>query len=385
MIPYSRQLIDNRDIRNISRTLKKDLVTTGPKIEQFETKIKKFVGAKYAVAVNSATSALHVACIALNLKSGDWLWTSPISFVASANCGLYCGAKIDFVDIDEKSNNISVEKLKKKLIKAKTKKKLPKIVVIVNLAGLPCDLYEIKKLSKIYGFKILEDSSHALGAKYNGKRIGNGKLSDVSVFSFHPVKIITTLEGGVATTNDIKLYKKMQMLRSHGITREKKMFKNRVSGHWYYEQHLLGYNYRMNDVEATLGISQLQKINKFFIKRKKIKKFYDKELRKLPLILPENKRNKISSLHLYIIRLKNSSIYFRNEIIRKLRKKGIGVNIHYIPIHFQPYFRSLGFKKGMFPESEKYYKTAISLPIHPGLKKSDLIKILKVLKNLLKK
>ncbi len=385
MIPYSRQIIDNRDIRNISKTLKNDLVTTGPKIEQFENKIKKFVGAKYAVASNSATSALHIACIALNLKSGDWLWTSPISFVASANCGLYCGAKIDFVDIDEKSNNISVEKLKKKLIKAKAKKKLPKIIVIVNLAGLPCDLYEIKKLSKIYGFKILEDSSHALGAKYNGKRIGDGKLSDVSVFSFHPVKIITTLEGGVATTNDFKAYKKMQMLRSHGITREKKMFKNKFRGHWYYEQHLLGYNYRMNDVEATLGISQLQKINKFFTKRKKIKNFYDENLRKLPIILPEDNKNKISSLHLYIIRLKNVSISFRNRVINKLRKKGIGVNIHYIPIHFQPYFRSLGFKKGMYPESEKYYETAISLPIHPGLKKRDLIKILKELKNLLKK
>ena len=384
MIPYSRQFIDNIDIKNISKTLKNDLVTNGPKVKQFENKIKKFVGAKYAVATNSATSALHIACIALNLKSGDWLWTSPISFVASANCGLYCGAKIDFVDIDEKSNNISIEKLKKKLTTAKLEKKLPKIIVIVNLAGFPCDLSEIKKLSKIYGFKILEDSSHALGAKYNGKRIGNGKLSDVSVFSFHPVKIITTLEGGIATTKNFKIFKKMQMLRSHGITRDKDMLRNKSFGKWYYEQQLLGYNYRMNDVEATLGISQLGKINKFFLKRKIIKKFYDNNLKELPIILPENKKNKISSLHLYIIRLKKNSISYRNRIINELIKKGIGVNIHYIPIHLQPYFRLLGFKKGMFPESEKYYRTAISLPIHPGLKKSDLIKILKVLKNLLK-
>jgi len=384
MIPYSRQIIDNKDIRNISKTLKNNLVTTGPKVEEFEEKIKKFVGAKYSVAANSATSALHIACIALDLKEGDWLWTSPISFVASANCGLYCGAKIEFVDIDGESNNICVKKLKKKLIEAKAKKKLPKIIVTVNLAGFPCDLSEIKKLSKIYSFKILEDSSHALGAKYNGKRIGNGKLSDVSVFSFHPVKIITTLEGGMATTNNFKVFKKMQMLRSHGITREKNMFKKKESGNWYYEQQLLGFNYRMNDIEATLGISQLKKINKFFIKRKKIKNFYDRNLKELPIILPQNNKNKVSSLHLYIIKLKNCSITYRNNVIYKLRKKGIGVNIHYIPIHFQPYFRNLGFKKGMYPVSEKYYETAISLPIHPGLKKKDLFKILKVLKSLLK-
>ena len=385
MITYSRQIIDNKDIRNITKTLKSDLVTTGPKVPEFEKKINKFVGSKYSVAVNSATSALHVACIALGLKPGDWLWTSPISFVASANCGLYCGAKIDFVDIDENSHNICVKKLEKKLIEAKTKKKLPKIIVIVNMAGFPCDLTEIKKLSKTYKFKILEDSSHALGAKYKGFKIGNGKFADISVFSFHPVKIITSLEGGIATTNNYEFYKKMELLRSHGITKEKKMFKKKSLGNWYYEQHLLGYNYRMNDIEATLGISQLKKINKFFKKRMYIKNYYDKNLKNLPIILPTNDKKKISSLHLYIIRLKKSSITKRNKLISELRKRGIGVNIHYIPIHYQPFFKSLGFKKGMYPQSEKYYDSALSLPMHPGMSKKDLSRVFNALKKLLKK
>lgn len=384
MIPYSRQLIDEKDIKTVIKALKSDLVTTGPKVPEFEKKIKNFLGVKYCVAVNSATSALHLACLALKLKKNDWLWTSPISFVASANCGLYCGAKIDFVDIDENTYNISVEKLKKKLILAKLKKKLPKIIVIVSMAGQPCDLLEIKKLSKTYKFKILEDSSHALGAKYNGERVGNGKLTDISVFSFHPVKIITTLEGGVATTNNKKLYQKMEMLRSHGITRDKKILKNHKNNSWYYEQQLLGYNYRMNDIEAALGISQLSKLNKFFKKRKYVKKFYDYHLKKFPLILPHFDKNKTSSLHLYIVRLKNKfSKVSRDKIIEKLRNKGIGVNIHYIPIHYQPYFKKMGFKKGMFPISEKYFESAISLPIHQSITKNNLLKIVKTLKSLL--
>tara|TARA_B100001250_G_scaffold228530_1_gene196203 strand:- start:2324 stop:3487 length:1164 start_codon:yes stop_codon:yes gene_type:complete len=384
MIPYSRQLIDGKDIKTVIKTLKSDLVTTGPKVPEFEKKIKNFLGVKYCVAVNSATSALHLACIALNLKKNDWLWTSPISFVASANCGLYCGAKVDFVDIDENTYNISIDKLKKKLALAKLKKKLPKIIVIVNLAGQPCDLFEIKKLSKTYNFKILEDSSHALGAKYKGAKVGNGKFTDVSVFSFHPVKIITTLEGGAATTNNKKIYQKIEMLRSHGITRDKKLLKKYNNNSWYYEQQLLGYNYRMNDIEAALGISQLSKINKFFKKRTYVKKFYDYHLKNLPLILPHFEKNKTSSLHLYIVRLKeNFSRSIRDKIINKLRNKGIGVNIHYIPIHFQPYFKKMGFKKGMFPMSEKYFDSAISLPIHPGITRNHLIKIVKTIKSIL--
>ena len=383
MIPYSRQIIDKKDINNIVKTLKSNLVTTGPKVPEFENKIKNFVGAKYSVAVNSATSALHLACISLALKKGDWLWTTPISFVASANCGLYCGAKIDFVDIDKNTYNICVKKLEQKLKKAKIKKKLPKIIVIVDLAGFPCDFNEIKRLSKIYKFKILEDASHALGAKYYGKNIGNGKFADISVFSFHPVKIITTLEGGIATTNNKKLFQKMEMLRSHGITRDKKKFVNINKNHWYYEQQLLGYNYRMNDIEASLGISQLSKIKKFFKIRTYVKNFYDKHLQNLPLTLPPNDKNKTSSMHLYIVRVKNITKYERDKIILKLKKKGIGVNIHYIPIHYQPFFKKLGFRKGMFPESEKYFESAISLPIHPGINNKDLIKIIKNIKLLI--
>ena len=383
MIPYSRQIIDKKDITNIVKTLKSNLVTTGPKVPEFENKIKNFVGAKYSVAVNSATSALHLACISLALKKGDWLWTTPISFVASANCGLYCGAKIDFVDIDKNTYNICVKKLEQKLKKAKIKKKLPKIIVIVDLAGFPCDFNEIKRLSKIYKFKILEDASHALGAKYYGKNIGNGKFADISVFSFHPVKIITTLEGGIATTNNKKLFQKMEMLRSHGITRDKKKFVNINKNHWYYEQQLLGYNYRMNDIEASLGISQLSKIKKFFKIRTYVKNFYDKHLQNLPLTLPPNDKNKTSSMHLYIVRVKNITKYERDKIILKLKKKGIGVNIHYIPIHYQPFFKKLGFRKGMFPESEKYFESAISLPIHPGINNNDLIKIIKNIKLLI--
>ena len=383
MIPYSRQIIDKKDINNIVKTLKSNLVTTGPKVPEFENKIKNFVGAKYSVAVNSATSALHLACISLALKKGDWLWTTPISFVASANCGLYCGAKIDFVDIDINTYNICVKKLEQKLKKAKIKKKLPKIIVIVDLGGFPCDFNEIKRLSKIYKFKILEDASHALGAKYYGKNIGNGKFADISVFSFHPVKIITTLEGGIATTNNKKLFQKMEMLRSHGITRDKKKFVNINKNHWYYEQQLLGYNYRMNDIEASLGISQLSKIKKFFKIRTYVKNFYDKHLQNLPLTLPPNDKNKTSSMHLYIVRVKNITKYERDKIILKLKKKGIGVNIHYIPIHYQPFFKKLGFRKGMFPESEKYFESAISLPIHPGINNKDLIKIIKNIKLLI--
>ena len=383
MIPYSRQIIDKKDIASIVKTLKRNLVTTGPKVPEFENKIKNFVGAKYSVAVNSATSALHLACISLALKKGDWLWTTPISFVASANCGLYCGAKIDFVDIDINTYNICVKKLEQKLKKAKIKKKLPKIIVIVDLAGFPCDFNEIRRLSKIYKFKILEDASHALGAKYYGKNIGNGKFADISVFSFHPVKIITTLEGGIATTNNKKLFEKMEMLRSHGITRDKKKFVNINKNHWYYEQQLLGYNYRMNDIEASLGISQLNKIKKFFKIRTYVKNFYDKNLQNLPLTLPPNDKNKTSSMHLYIVRVKNITKSERDKIVLKLKKKGIGVNIHYIPIHYQPFFKKLGFRKGMFPESEKYFESAISLPIHPGINNKDLIKIIKNIKLLI--
>jgi len=385
MIPYSRQTIDNTDIKLITKVLKKKLVTTGPNIVSFENKIKKFVDVKYAVAVNSATSALHIACLSLGLKSGDYLWTVPNSFVASANCGLYCGAKVDFVDIDINTYNISIYHLKQKLKLAEKKKKLPKVIVIVNFAGEPCELKEIKKLSIMYKFKVLEDSSHALGSKFKNHKIGNCKFSDISVFSFHPVKIITTLEGGMAVTNNKFLFKKMEMLRSHGITREEKFFKVKSNNKWFYEQQYLGFNYRMNEVEATLGISQLKRINKFFKQRLAIKKYYDKNLKSLPLILPKNNSNNISSLHLYVVLMGNKfKLEDRNKFIKYLRKKKIITNVHYIPIHLHPYFRKLGFKKGMFPSSEQYYERAVSLPIFPFLKINQLKYITSTIKNFFK-
>ena len=385
MIPYSRQCIDKRDIKKVIQTLKSKFVTTGPKIQEFENKIKKITKSKYAIALNSATSALHVACLALGLKKNDLLWTSPISFVASANCALYCNAKVDFVDIDISNYNISTIELEKKLKIAKKKKKIPKILVVVNFAGQPCDLDKIKSLSNKYKFKIIEDSSHALGAKFNNQILGNGKFSDITVFSFHPVKIITTLEGGMALTNNQTIAKKIDMLRSHGITRNKKSLINKTTNKWYYEQQILGFNYRMNDVEAALGISQLTKLNKFHKKRTLIKKFYDQELKNLPVVLPKIDKFKISSLHLYVVLLKDGySADTRNNFIKFLKNNNIETNVHYIPIYLHPFYKNLGFKKKMFPNSENYFKRAVSLPIHPLLKIKDLKFIVKIVKKFFK-
>tara|TARA_B100000989_G_scaffold299038_1_gene292341 strand:- start:11258 stop:12430 length:1173 start_codon:yes stop_codon:yes gene_type:complete len=373
MIPYSRQSIDKQDIKKIVNVLKGKFVTSGPKIDEFENKIKNFTQSKYAVAVNSATSALHISCLALGLKKKDYLWTSPISFVASANCALYCGAKVDFVDIDLKTYNISVVELEKKLIKAKKQKKLPKIIVVVNFAGQACQLDKIKSLSKKYKFKILEDSSHALGASYKNQILGNCYYSDITVFSFHPVKIITTLEGGMAVTNNAKIANKLNMLRNHGITRKKNFLKKNKNKKWYYEQQLLGYNYRMNDVQAALGTSQLKKIEFFYKKRLFVKNFYDKNLKRLPLEIPYINKTIKSSLHLYVVLLsKKFSKNKRDELINFLRRKEIETNIHYIPIYSQPYYENLGFKKKNFPNAENYYKRAISLPIHPKLNQKNL-------------
>ena len=373
MIPYSRQKIDTTDVKAVNKVLKQKLITTGPNIDNFEKAIIKKVNSKFAVSVNSATSALHIACLSLGLKKGDWFWTSPISFVASANCGLYCGAKVDFVDIDPKTYNLSIDSLSKKLEQAKLAKKLPKIVIPVSFAGQSCELSEIKKLSKIYKFKILEDSSHALGGKYKDQPIGNCKYADISVFSFHPVKMITTGEGGMAVTNDKKLFEKMKMLRSHGITRNIKLMKNPLKDLWYYEQHSLGYNYRMNDIQAALGISQLNKLKNFLQKRKYIFDFYNEHFKDLPIILPYVRTEIQSSMHLYVIKLEQKeSKKTRNKLFNFLRKSGIGANLHYIPIHLQPFYRRLGFKKNTFTESEKYFEKALSIPIHPSLSQKNL-------------
>ena len=384
MIPYGKQDINQSDIEAVIEVLKSDFLTQGPQVPLFEKNVSNYCNAQYGVAVNSATSALHVACLALGLGKDDWLWTSPNSFVASANCGLYCGAKVDFVDIDPKTYNLSVEELKKKLIQAKKDNKLPKIVIPVHFAGQSCDMQSIHKLSKEYGFKILEDASHAIGGKYLDKPIGGCQYSDITVFSFHPVKIITTAEGGLATTNQKELAEKMQLFRAHGITREPKLMTKKTEGGWYYQQVELGFNYRMNDLQAALGIAQMKRLEKFITIRHSLKKRYDELLKDLPLITPAQSSDSYSSLHLYPVQLKLEQLSkAHNQIFDELRKNGVGVNLHYIPIHMQPYFQNMGFKKGNFPIVEDYYSRAISIPIYQGLTTELQNKVVKVLKDLL--
>jgi len=384
MIPYGKQDINQSDIEAVIAVLKSDFLTQGPQVPLFEKNVSNYCNAQYGVAVNSATSALHVACLALGLGKDDWLWTSPNSFVASANCGLYCGAKVDFVDIDPKTYNLSVEELKKKLIQAKKDNKLPKIVIPVHFAGQSCDMQSIHKLSKEYGFKILEDASHAIGGKYLDKPIGGCQYSDITVFSFHPVKIITTAEGGLATTNQKELAEKMQLFRAHGITREPKLMTKKTEGGWYYQQVELGFNYRMNDLQAALGIAQMKRLDKFITIRHLLKQRYHELLKDLSLITPAQSSDSYSSLHLYPVQLKLEQLSkSHNQIFDELRKNGVGVNLHYIPIHMQPYFQNMGFKKGNFPIVEDYYSRAISIPIYQGLTTELQDKVVKVLKDLL--
>jgi len=384
MIPYGKQDINQSDIEAVIAVLKSDFLTQGPQVPLFEKNVSNYCNAQYGVAVNSATSALHIACLALGLGKDDWLWTSPNSFVASANCGLYCGAKVDFVDIDPKTYNLSVEELKKKLIQAKKDNKLPKIVIPVHFAGQSCDMQSIHKLSKEYGFKILEDASHAIGGKYLDKPIGGCQYSDITVFSFHPVKIITTAEGGLATTNQKELAEKMQLFRAHGITREPKLMTKKTEGGWYYQQVELGFNYRMNDLQAALGIAQMKRLDKFITIRHSLKQRYDELLKDLPLITPAQSSDSYSSLHLYPVQLKLEQLSkAHNQIFDELRKNGVGVNLHYIPIHMQPYFQNMGFKKGNFPIVEDYYSRAISIPIYQGLTTELQDKVVAVLKKIL--
>jgi len=370
VIPYGRQSISDDDIKAVIDVLKSDYLTQGPVVPEFEKSICKYTGASYAVAVNSGTSALHIACLSLGLGKGDWLWTSSISFVASANCGIYCGARVDFIDIDPITWNISIDKLKHKLIYAKKHNKLPKIIVVVHLSGLPCDLAEIYKLSKEYGFYVIEDACHAIGSRYNNNNIGSCKYSDITVFSFHPVKVMTTGEGGMATTNIINLANKMRILRTHGITRDPDLMTHDPDGEWYYQQIDLGFNYRMTDIAAALGISQLLRLDSNIKKRHEIVRFYNKALSSLPLMLPYSDVSRYSSCHLYIVRIKNKKKLY-SEIFELLTNFGIGVNKHYIPIHTQPFYKNFGFKSGDFPESESYYREAISLPIFPDLTKKE--------------
>jgi|TARA_R100000149_G_scaffold66459_1_gene45638 UDP-4-amino-4,6-dideoxy-N-acetyl-beta-L-altrosamine transaminase len=368
MIPYGRQEITQDDIDAVVEVLKSDFLTQGPRVPEFENTVATHVGAEFGVAVNSATSALHIACAALGLGDGDWLWTSPVTFVASANCGLYCGAKVDFVDIDPRTYNLCPDALERKLEQAKEQDRLPKVVVPVHLCGQPCDMKRIKSLSERYGFRIVEDASHAIGGKYQGEFIGCGRYSDITVFSFHPVKIVTTAEGGMAVTNDPELAQRMELLRSHGITRDPARMTHEPDGPWYYQQVDLGFNYRMTELQAALGVSQMARLEDFVQRRHELARRYDEMLADLPVVTPWQHPDSYSGLHLYVIRLKLGEIRASHrEVFESLRKQGIGVNLHYIPVHTQPFYEAMGFAPDDFPESMRYYKEAISIPMFHGL------------------
>lgn len=384
MIPYGRQDIDQSDIDAVIDVLKSDFLTQGPKVPLFEKTLADYCQVKHAVAVNSATSALHIACLALGLTEGDWLWTTPNTFVASANCGLYCGAQVDFVDIDPQTYNLSVEALQAKLEIAECEGRLPKIVIPVHFAGQSCDMKAIQQLAIQYGFKIIEDASHAIGGRYLNKPIGNCVFSDITVFSFHPVKIITTAEGGMAVTNDLSVAKKMERLRSHGITRDTECMNSESHGPWYYQQIELGFNYRMTDMQAALGCSQMQKLDGYIQQRQRLCKQYNELLNDLPVILPVQYADSYSALHLYPIQISNNAKKLQRKFIfNQLRKAGIGVNVHYIPVHLQPFYQQLGFKENDFPNALEYYQRALSLPMYSTLSDKQQLEVVSALKNIL--
>ncbi|MDI7863634.1 UDP-4-amino-4,6-dideoxy-N-acetyl-beta-L-altrosamine transaminase [Rhizobiaceae bacterium n13] len=365
MIPYGRQDISEADIEAVVSVLKSDFLTQGPAVPRFEQAIAAHCGAAHAVAVNSATSALHIACLALGLGPGDWLWTSPVSFVASSNCALYCGAQVDFVDIDPRTYNLCPKALEQKLVEAEKAGRLPKIVMPVHLCGQPCDMAAIAALARRFGFRVVEDASHAIGGRYRDEPIGNCRYSDITVFSFHPVKIITTAEGGLAATNDPQLAARMELLRSHGITRNPSLMTHEPDGPWYYQQVDLGFNYRMTELQAALGLSQLDRLDHYVAQRHRLARRYDELLAELPVTTPWQHPDGYSGLHLYVVRLRLDQISPKThrDVFEDLRAKGIGVNLHYIPIHTQPYYQKLGFRNGDFPQAEAHYAEAISLPM----------------------
>lgn len=383
-IPYGRQYISAQDIESVVEVLRSDWITQGPAIARFEHAVAEYCGAKYAVAVSSATAALHISCVAMGLGEGDRLWTSPITFVASANCGRYCGATVDFVDIDPHTYNLSVDALAQKLAGAQETGTVPRILVPVHLAGQSCDMERIAELAQTYRFKILEDASHAIGAHYGDNPVGCCEFSDLAVFSFHPVKIITTGEGGMVVTNREDLYEKLIRLRTHGITRNRDFMKEEPHGPWYYQQLELGFNYRITDIQAALGCSQMQRLDIFVNRRKELANRYSHLLANLPLTLPWQHPDTSSSWHLYVVRLQLENLNISHlQVFEALRAAQIGVNLHYIPVHMQPYYQALGFMLGNFPQAEQYYQEAISLPLYYGLTEANQDYIIQTLKRIL--
>ncbi|MFB9985615.1 UDP-4-amino-4,6-dideoxy-N-acetyl-beta-L-altrosamine transaminase [Mesorhizobium kowhaii] len=381
MIRYGQQDITQADIDAVVGVLTSANLTQGPNIPKFERSVIVRTGARHGVAVNSATSALHIACLALDLGPGDFLWTSPNTFVATANCALYCGAQVSFVDVDPRTYNLCPRALEEKLIEAEKVGRLPKIVAPVHHTGQPCDMEAIHALGEKYGFKILEDASHAIGARYKGEPVGSGRYSDITVFSFHPVKIITTAEGGMALTNNDELATRLSLLRSHGITREPALMTQEMDGPWYYQQVALGYNYRMTDMQAALGVSQVARLTHYVKRRHEIADRYNKLLANLPLTLPWQHPDSYSAYHLYVIRLQLEEIGVSHlEVFEAMRARDIMVNLHYIPVHTQPYYQKMGFRNGDYPEAERYYREAISIPMHPALTDADQEFVVKVLR-----
>ena len=383
MIPYGRQDINQDDIENVVDVLKSDFLTQGPQVPLFEKAVTSYCGASYGVAVNSATSALHVACLAMGVGKDDVVWTSANTYVASANCALYCGATVDFVDIDSQTYNISLDALKTKLIKAETEGNLPKIVIPVHFAGQSCDMSAIYKLSQHYGFKIIEDASHAIGSTYNKIKVGSCKYSDITVFSFHPVKIITTGEGGMAVTNDEDLSNKMRVFCSHGVTNKQTLMKPRpIDEIWNYQQIELGYNYRMTDIQAALGSSQISRLDEYIVRRNEIAKRYNIELENLPIKTPWQDPQSYSSYHLYPILINSDqNTKTQKELFNSLRKNGIMVNLHYIPVYRQVYYESLGFQEGYCPNAENYFKHTLSIPIFPLMDYESQSKVINAISN----
>lgn len=377
MIPYGKQDISQADIDAVVEVLKSDWLTQGPKVPAFEQAVCDYTGAKHAVAVNSATSALHVACLALGVGHGDLVWTSPITFVASANCALYCGADIDFVDVDTASGNMCPKALERKLTDAKANGKLPKVVIPVHLCGHSCDMEAIATLAKEFGFKLIEDASHAIGGSFHGHKIGSGFYSDITIFSFHPVKIITSAEGGMALTNSKNLAERMALLRSHGITKEPLLMHRPQEGDWYYEQHLLGFNYRMTDLQAALGLSQLERIDEYVSVRNELAHEYDISLSELSLTSISPLPDSLSARHLYMVRLCEPKL--RKSLFNFMREEGIQVHVHYYPVHLQPYYLERGFFEGYLPKAEQFYRQIVTLPVFPVMSVLQLGEVVEAL------